>query len=64
MNALTLAELKLAHAQLNERAERLRQRWMTLPPTPKAVALGKEIKLLQERADDYGRLLEQAKERT
>ena len=57
MNPLTLAELRLRHAQLNERAERLRQNWMLLPATPAAIRLGKEIKLLQERADDYGQLL-------
>jgi hypothetical protein len=62
MNALTLAELALQHATLNHRAEKLRQTWMTLPATPSAIRLGKEIKALQERADDYGRLLEQARE--
>lgn len=62
MNALTLAELYLQHATLNHRAERLRQQWQNLPPTAKAVALGKEIKLLQQRADDYGRLLAAARE--
>lgn len=58
MNALTIAELKLKHAELNHRAERLRQNWQTLPATPSAIRLGKEIKLLQQRADDYGRLLD------
>ncbi|MEU3522303.1 hypothetical protein AB0E62_00240 [Streptomyces sp. NPDC038707] len=58
MNALVLAELRLRHAALTERAERLEQRWRTLPPTAKAVALGKEIKALREQAADYGMLLE------
>ncbi|MFF5471071.1 hypothetical protein [Streptomyces achromogenes] len=58
MNALTLAELRLRHAALTERAERLEQRWRTLPPTAKAVALGKEIKVLREQADDYKALLD------
>lgn len=62
MNALTLRELDLKHAQLNHRAEELRQKWMTLPATPSAIRLGKDIKVLQDRADDYGRLLERAKE--
>jgi hypothetical protein len=55
---LTLAELRLKHAQLTERAERLELKWRTLPPTAKAVALGKEIRALREQAADYGRLLE------
>lgn len=57
MNALTIAELRLKHAQLTERAERLEQEWRTLPPTPKAVALGKKVKALREQAADYGELL-------
>ena len=64
MNLLTLLELELQHAQLNERAERLRQEWRTLPHTARSAALGKQIKQLQERADDYGLLLKQAKEQT
>lgn len=62
MNALTLRELELQYATLNHRAERLRQQWLTLPVSSKSLALGKEIKALQARADDYGLLLEQAKE--
>lgn len=62
MNALTLRELELQYATLNHRAEKLRQQWRNLPPTARAVQLGKDIKDLQERADDYGRLLEQARE--
>jgi hypothetical protein len=58
VNPLTLAELRLKHAQLTERAERLRQEWRTLPVSTKSTALGKKIKLLQAQADDYGRLLE------
>ncbi|CAL9367700.1 hypothetical protein [Streptomyces sp. enrichment culture] len=57
MNALTIAELRLKHAALTERAERLEVRWRTLPPTAKAIALGKEIKALREQAADYGELL-------
>jgi hypothetical protein len=58
VNALTIAELRLRHAQLTEKAERERQKWQNLPPTPGAIRLGKEIKQLQQRADDYGRLLD------
>lgn len=61
MNTLTLRELELQHATLNHRAEKLRQQWQNLPATPAAIRLGKDIKLLQQRADDYGRLLEQVK---
>jgi hypothetical protein len=60
MNALTLKELRLHHAQLDERAERLRQRWRALPAgssPSRAVALGKEVKDLQERADDIAALI-------
>jgi hypothetical protein len=63
MNALTLRELELQHATLNHRAEKLRQEWRTAPSTgPRASVLGKQVKALQERADDYGRLLQQATE--
>jgi hypothetical protein len=60
MNPLTLRELRLRHAQLDERAECLRQQWRALPAgssPSRAVALGKEVKDLQERADDYAALL-------
>lgn len=63
MNALTVAELRLKHAQLTERAERLETKWRTLPPTAKAIALGKEIKALREQAADYGELLAAAAHR-
>lgn len=63
MNALTLRELELQHATLNHRAEKLRQEWRTAVATnPRSAALGRQVKLLQERADDYKALLEQAKE--
>ncbi|MEV4228105.1 hypothetical protein AB0J81_13590 [Streptomyces bobili] len=62
MNALTLRELELQYATLNHRAEKLRQEWRTLPHTPRSAALGKQIKDLQQRADDYGRLLDGLKQ--
>lgn len=62
MNPLTLRELELQHATLNHRAERLRQEQRATSATsPRALPLSKQIRLLQERADDYGRLLEQAR---
>jgi hypothetical protein len=58
MNALTLRELELRRAQLAERAERLRQEWRTAPSAgPRALSLGKEVRSLQERADDLTALL-------
>ena len=58
MNALTLRELDLRRAQLAERAERLRQEWRAAPSTgPRALTLGKEVRALQERADDLTALL-------
>lgn len=58
MNALTLRELQLRHAQLEERAERLRQEWRQCGATsPRVLTLGKETKALQQRADDYAALL-------
>ncbi len=57
MNALTQRELELRMAQLAERAERLRQDWRNAPSAgPRALALGKEVHALQERADDYAAL--------
>lgn len=57
MNPLTLAELRLKHAQLTERAERLEAEWRTLPVSTKSMILGKRIKTLREQAEDYGQLL-------
>lgn len=58
MNALVLAELRLRHAQLTERAERLEQEWRTLPVSPKSTVLGKKVKALREQAKDYAALLD------
>jgi hypothetical protein len=58
MNPLTIAELRLRQAQLAERAERLRQDWRCAgATTPRAAALGKEVRALQTRADDYASVL-------
>ena len=61
MNALTLAELRLRQAALTEQAERKRQEWRTSTATSsRALSLGKQVKLLQERADDYAELVKLA----
>jgi hypothetical protein len=58
MNPLTLREIELRHAQLSERAERLRQEWRkTSAVSNRALELGKEVKALQARADDYAAVL-------
>lgn len=62
MNALTIAELRLRHAQLTEKAERLNAAWRRMRATDKAIVLGKEVKALQARADDYAAVLRVAEE--
>lgn len=58
MNALTIREIDLRRAQLSERAERLRQEWRkTSAVSNRALELGKEVKALQARADDYAAVL-------
>lgn len=58
MNPLTVAELKLKHAELTHKAERLRQEWRTAVATsPRAAALGRQAKVYQERANDYAEIL-------
>lgn len=57
MNALTLAELHLKQAQLAEKATRLEQHWRTLPTGAKALAMGRQVKALEERAMDYYNLI-------
>lgn len=54
MSPLTLAELRLTQATLAHRAERKRQEWRHTQSTgPRALSLGKQVKALQERADEY-----------
>ncbi|GAA4891125.1 hypothetical protein ACFPM3_20370 [Streptomyces coeruleoprunus] len=63
MTDLVLKELRLRHAQLEERAERLRDKWRTAPATgPRAAALGREAKQVQAHADSYALLIEKAEE--
>jgi hypothetical protein len=55
---LTLAELRARHAELDLRAERKREEWMAAPSVgPRALTLGRQVKALQKRADDYAALL-------
>lgn len=56
---ITLSELELRRAQLNEKAARLRERQAaTVSTSPSCLALAREIRATQTRADDYGRILE------
>lgn len=57
MNPITLKELRARHSQLALQAETLRQEWRTLPTGNRATVLGKRVAALQERADDYARVL-------
>lgn len=58
MTPLTLSELRLRQATLAHRAECKREQWRTAVPTsPKALSLGKQVKALQSRADEYGSLI-------
>ncbi len=58
MNALTVAELRLRHAQLAEKAERLRQEsHRTSGASTRAAFLARGARQYQQRADDYAALL-------
>jgi hypothetical protein len=58
IDRLSHRELDLRRAQLSERAERLRQEWRRGPSTsPRALALGKEVKALEERVESYRLIL-------
>lgn len=58
MTPLTIAELRLRQATLAHRAERLREQWRNAPAIgPKALSLGKQVKALQARADEYADLV-------
>ncbi|RKN35965.1 hypothetical protein D7294_30510 [Streptomyces hoynatensis] len=62
MNPLTLAELSLRHSKLVEEAERLRLSWRRQPTGSRALAMGKRLRDLEQRAADYRRLLEMAEQ--
>lgn len=62
MTDLVLKELRLKHAQLDYRAEKLRSEWRTLPTGARALTLGKRVKELQAQADDYAALIKRAEE--
>lgn len=58
MNALTIAELRRHQTDLAWKAEKLRQEWRTAVATsPRAASLGRQVKALQERADDYAAII-------
>jgi hypothetical protein len=58
VNALTLAELRRHQADLAWKAEKLRQEWRAaIATSPRAASLGRQVKTLQERADDYAAIL-------
>lgn len=57
MNPMTLAELRLKHAQLTAQAERLRQEARALPFGNRSSTLTKRVKDIQARADDYAAIL-------
>jgi len=55
---LTMAELRLKHAQLTERAHRLRQQSRALSALSRqAGALAREVRQTQQHADDYAVIL-------
>jgi hypothetical protein len=55
---LTMAELRLKHAQLTERAQRLRQQSRALSALSRqAGALAREVRQTQQHADDYAVIL-------
>lgn len=58
MNALTVAEIRLRHAQHAERAERLQLEGRTISATsPRSAHNARRARLYQELADDYASLL-------
>lgn len=58
MNALTIAELRKHQADLEWKAEKLRdEQRHTMATSPRALTLGKQVKALQERANDYAEIL-------
>lgn len=58
MHALTMAELRLRHAQLHEKATRLEATWRTLPVGAESTQMGKQVRSLKERAEDYAKTLD------
>lgn len=57
MNPLVLAELRLRHAQLSARLERLSAQWRTLPATARAVEMGKQVRSLRDQVDSYAAII-------
>jgi hypothetical protein len=57
VNALTLAELRKHQADLEWKAEKLRQEWRTLSVGNRTSIMGRQVKALQERANDYAAII-------
>lgn len=63
MTDLVLKGLRLKHAQLDLRAEKLRAAGRFAPGTsPRALSLAREARETQKQADDYAALIKQAEE--
>lgn len=63
MTDLVLKELRLKHAQLDLRAEKLRTAGRFAPGTSsRALSLAREAREAQKQADDYAALIKQAEE--
>ncbi len=57
VSELTLAELRYKHAQLVREAAVVEGRWRRMPTGPRAVATGKRLRDLKQRADDYAAII-------
>lgn len=58
VSELTMAELRLKHAQLARQAEEARGRWRQMSTGPRALAAGKRVKALDARVRDYREIIE------
>lgn len=64
MTDLVLKELRFQHARYDLAAEKLRAKWRNaVSTTPGAASLGRQVKAMQARADDYAALVKAAEER-
>jgi thioredoxin-like negative regulator of GroEL len=58
LKTVTAAELRLKAAQFGEKAAQLRERQAAAPSTtPAALALAREVRACQQRAEDYELIL-------
>lgn len=58
VSELTLAELRLRHAQLVRQAAEARIRWRAMSTGSAALAAGNRVRALDARADDYRTIIE------